>query len=545
MKIQNIYWNSLKLGLVVLPVSWSAAQNPDPSIKSFFEEFEKNPLEKMNTIPKKVDQNGKEFKESRFSDEQIKNYEFVIEKDKLRESLFTSTSSKKNKPSAEYLSHDNFTNLLDNPHNSIDNLHQIDSRNLSSATLPFQPWSDYYWPAYKGGIAYRYADPYTSSLNNFNSIKYHVLYNQPASSLINSNHQNDLSPSEKYDLLMGDYSFSLTNSTLQELDQINQSRPFEGWEGICDGWAIASFMYKRPVRSVKVYNPQGIPIEFYPSDIKALNTFLWAKHTKKSKITRMVGQRCNLKNPQTDYNGRILAQECFESNPGTVHLALINQIGIQQKGFVFDATYDYQVWNHPVHSYKYRYFNVNTQETFEKASDAQVPLNYYMNDPFRNYRSYKSTNVVGVELTLQYIAETRPRASSSDAPNQDAVVSVTYIYDLELDTYGRVIGGEWYQNAHPNFLWNTQSSEDIDLNLFNSGYDNYEWMLNYKNFIWVDSPRSPSQEWTPYSQHYAKNEQLPLDHIVKNLTAWASVNTSPAPENCKQPCVPLIYNWHN
>jgi hypothetical protein len=32
-------------------------------------------------------------------------------------------------------------------------------------------------------------------------------------------------------------------------------------------------------------------------------------------------------------------------------------------------------------------------------------------------------------------------------------VLVDYFYDLELDGSGKIIGGEWYLNKHPDFLW--------------------------------------------------------------------------------------------
>ncbi len=31
--------------------------------------------------------------------------------------------------------------------------------------------------------------------------------------------------------------------------------------------------------------------------------------------------------------------------------------------------------------------------------------------------------------------------------------TVKYTYDLELDEEGKILGGEWYTNAHPDFLW--------------------------------------------------------------------------------------------
>lgn len=52
-----------------------------------------------------------------------------------------------------------------------------------------------------------------------------------------------------------------------------------------------------------------------------------------------------------------------------------------------------------------------------------------------------------------YTAETLPQRSSRDTPASDKLVAVKYIYDLELDSDHRIIGGEWYTNKHPDFLW--------------------------------------------------------------------------------------------
>ena len=33
------------------------------------------------------------------------------------------------------------------------------------------------------------------------------------------------------------------------------------------------------------------------------------------------------------------------------------------------------------------------------------------------------------------------------------MTTVQYYYDLELDEAGEIVGGEWYNNRHPDFLW--------------------------------------------------------------------------------------------
>ena len=38
-------------------------------------------------------------------------------------------------------------------------------------------------------------------------------------------------------------------------------------------------------------------------------------------------------------------------------------------------------------------------------------------------------------------------------PHEDKLKVVTYWYDLELDEDNNIVGGEWYTNRHPDFLW--------------------------------------------------------------------------------------------
>ena len=38
---------------------------------------------------------------------------------------------------------------------------------------------------------------------------------------------------------------------------------------------------------------------------------------------------------------------------------------------------------------------------------------------------------------------------------------MTYHYDLEIDKDGNVIGGEWYQRAHPDMIWKPKENKAI------------------------------------------------------------------------------------
>jgi hypothetical protein len=223
------------------------------------------------------------------------------------------------------------------------------------------------------------------------------------------------------------------------------------WMGICHGWAPASYMLPRPTNAVTVLAADGqTQITFYPSDIKALASLLWARVPS---ATRFIGGRCNITNPARDANGRLLDQAAFDTNPGTWHLAIVNQIGVSKRGMVMDVTYDYEVWNQPVLGYRYRHFNPQSMTYQHSLAAAAVSRANYTRDKFSSYHSSQTASIVGIEMFVSYMVETQPSHSSPDSPSHDAIKEARYLYDLELDVSGRIIGGEWRQLAHPDFLW--------------------------------------------------------------------------------------------
>jgi hypothetical protein len=126
-------------------------------------------------------------------------------------------------------------------------------------------------------------------------------------------------------------------------------------------------------------------------------------------------------------------------------------MGVVKRSFVFDATYDAQVWNYPLYAYKYQYFNPQTLSVSSKLSGAAVRLSDFTIDKFKAYRSPEAKYVVGVAMDVTYVIPTLP---SMKAVTLSAYHTVKYVYDLELDAKGEILGGEWYSNFHPDFIWN-------------------------------------------------------------------------------------------
>ena len=69
----------------------------------------------------------------------------------------------------------------------------------------------------------------------------------------------DLSPSEKYDLTMGDEQFSLTNQQkLEGSKNLGDDHDVESWMGICHGWAAGSVMAPKPIAPVTLVGDSGV-----------------------------------------------------------------------------------------------------------------------------------------------------------------------------------------------------------------------------------------------------------------------------------------------
>lgn len=431
-------------------------------------DFKSNPKAFMNAHIQKFDKDCQKTSFSVFSAEQIATKSYVANKDGERKSMchLSADGTKKVclgdiEPGEDVLSGRAPIESLDQASNLVTgrvirNLKKIEEMGLTEGKVANQPWSDWYWPIAVGQLSYRYNDTdMTRAYSRANPgeedvWKWFVEYNEqnPATPA----DPNKLSPSEKYDLLVGDTNYTLTKTQLEagRYYQDNFGK-VEGWMGLCHGWAPASYMLDRPVKSIEVLAAdQATKIEFLPSDLKALGTLLWGKGIQSNKF---VGGRCNTKDPETDSNGRILDQECFDNNPGSWHMTVTSQVGKNKVPFVMDATFDYEVWNHPVTSYQYTYFNPITMDEVDTLEEAIVAVEDFSDDKFKEYRGSRAKFIVGIVMEVEYLVETMPSKDKKDFEYNDAFHSAHYTYDLELDTYGNIIGGEWYTNEHPDFLW--------------------------------------------------------------------------------------------
>lgn len=362
---------------------------------------------------------------------------------------------------------------------TLTNLRLIESSRLMEGGLAESPWSGDFWPDQKGSIA----DPYNETGTGIFGVKRIMWKSNRARLLeraelqrqavraihsIDERKFDDMSPSEKYDLLMGDPDFTLTRKVVEMVEKMDEIGLVAPFSGVCHGWGPASLTIPRPERVVSLMSPFGRRINFYPFDIKALSSFLWGKSPASNNV-KFDGNKCYSGGKKTHF-GRLVDPKCFNVNPAQFHLVAVNQLGLNRRGFLVDRKNNGTVWNHPIYAYRARFFSVASRHPRPGLTldQAKVRARSIAFDPFREFRSPGTVSLVGVEMTFWYGTENRsPDHVRTDDPSKDKTDHQTLKYDLELDADDNVIGGEWREfndaseqtlvetigYTHPNSIW--------------------------------------------------------------------------------------------
>jgi hypothetical protein len=442
----------------------------------------------QNQISKGVDENSLIYNE-RFFDYKagiVKEIESRSNLDKYYDILRKETFHFKNKlhtsPSTSLLQMNRNIPDKDDPrrffnHTIEYSIHKLPQRGI----VRQKPWSGTYWPMRNGILSVRYGKNEKNSIGKWDPMLRKYTYEfKWAESLARYIQPDDYrqtmrmdksrfekyvydnySPAEKYDLWVGDKTFSLTNwnknnGVAQFTREFGNDIPT--WFGICHGWAPATYFFKKPSKSVQVVAQDGTKITFFPDDIKGLASLYFANLIYK---TNFIGGVCRVHKPNKpradNATGLWMDQMCHALNPGALVLTITNQVGIKREDLVIDPLSDDEIWNQPVDSYLLRYYNLITNEFFSTANRAKVPIQFIRNskNPFLNFLSRQSdgrtSSVVGVFINITYAYETAQ--VHGDKPMDDYLKTGQFIAALQLDQKDNIIGGEWKYNAHPNFIW--------------------------------------------------------------------------------------------
>jgi hypothetical protein len=384
------------------------------------------------------------------------------------------------------------------------NLNVLDSTTSLEIYLPVQAWGDRFWALDKGLIANRYADPLFLSEKTAKDKRNYILKHSAKSILIEpadlrDNHLDALSPAEKYDLLVGDDQMTLSEAQWAEVDKSQKAGTLADWNGICEGTAAASVYFPEPKHSVDLKTPAGVSLHFHIADIKALESLLWSAYNL---YVPIIGTRCDSKTPAHDPQGIVTEKACFDVNPGAWHIALLNFIGRRKQVLFINRSNEAQVWNVPVLSYRMKYFKPGLAISSGLFSDSIIKIKDDVKDKYRAYRSPLAESLVGVSMSIDIATGF---VDDRDFTGKAKVTTMNFSYDLELDSKGMIVGGEWLESIHPDFMWAVSSPGFIPLSSGDLKLAGQNWAGGLV-----------SKDWLPAIQLSSQKNQ-PLEIIIQKL----------------------------
>jgi hypothetical protein len=279
----------------------------------------------------------------------------------------------------------------------------------SSAEVATKPWSETYWATKKGSINIRWNTPGQDGFDYELNSRAQVLS-------MSRDQLAALSPTEKYDIYMGNYDYPLH----KEVAKIaNKSATW--WKGLCDGWSMSAVQFAEP-QARDVTNPDGVVVPFGSSDIKGLLAYYAQFRSGMRQV--YVGGQCR------GLGGIFGGGNCSDMNPGALHVILANKLGLQNKAFMMDRDPGTQIWNQPVYGFK---TTILGSAESDAAQGVLVHTTIYYTDELDN----SSWDAVGGTSRF-----------SSDKMEMD--------YTLDLDSAGRIVGGKYSHNSdHPDLFWKT------------------------------------------------------------------------------------------
>lgn len=221
------------------------------------------------------------------------------------------------------------------------------------ADLPAQgeaamiPWASSYWPTYQDSINHKWDGPASDAPSTKYGRAFGVTGVEDAVSRFRGIDSNTSRKTCKQT--------SECNADIGEECAIragkSEGRCVPTWFGICHAWAPAAILTAEPKHEV---TRNGVT--FKVNDIKALVTL-----AHDGVVTKFVSLRCDkddrpgaaeADDVDFDDNGRPTDPACRDSNAGSFHVLLGNYLGVQRASFVFDQTYDDEVWNQPLRGYR-------------------------------------------------------------------------------------------------------------------------------------------------------------------------------------------------
>ncbi len=292
------------------------------------------------------------------------------------------------------------------------------------------PWSGAFFPSWFGSEAGRWTDPHLTLMWR-TALGFAPPEEAEAKALLQKAQAGDaeararlfrLSPTEKYDLAVGDYAFRATKNSL--LNSHNAEPKPRFWDGLCNGVAAAALEEPEPFNTVEVVNPDGFAVTFHPNDLKALLALTYFRPAR----AEAIGVQCI--SAVLD-NGRVCSM-----NPAGYVVAVLNRIGLAHRSFLVDV--------HPSPQIQF-YAVAAAQVTLgEEHPPSAAPLAPELEGKVARLVDFDST----LELSSTTLSSTEADRPDPSAPGRYQKVGVRavpfhYTGQLAVDEKGELIGGRW------------------------------------------------------------------------------------------------------
>lgn len=438
------------------------------------------------------------------------------------------------------------------------------------------PWSDDYWPSQKGGVSFRWAksesakDEYLKFGYDLIDMDFYITQvkagsfqkelkdfeynprkffeykkNMPKEHVV---HPKFLSPSEKYDLYMGDRNWTLTKkerertkimklvNAFKSNEAVDPEKVIPSWYGLCHAWAPATILYDNPgpvgisdlgsdaITPFNLTSPDGINVPFGASDVKALLT-IHLHLLPKAKTSTFLGSRCELnvesliekvakgEMKESEAIASMNKKGCNDTNAGAFHVALGNLLGHHKSGFVFDEDRGQEVWNQAVVKYKV-------------VDQKKVPV------PENLAGEIGEIKELTTEVT--WVGETPQSWKKGIITYNNGLKVSTYHYNLYIDKKGKITGGQWIDSGlkkgewkdRPDFLWmRTKGPFNLGLNIFPIYSASLERKFDARE-MWKTALKKLNftNQFLKNSQDYAKLRVKEREDYLTNLKKTVAAN---------------------
>ncbi len=319
------------------------------------------------------------------------------------------------------------------------------------------PWPSSSWPTYANSIVDRWnradelspAEKYDRAFNGWTPAPSFMKLRPFASASCGSEWDIEYYQREQLGLLAKWVSDHIGNRPARdsadndgdgEVDECDDNDGVETWWGLGHAWVAAAIVEDAPRRSV-TYNG----VTFHPGDMEAL---IIAAYDRAA--ADMIGGDCNQGDEESspverDQHGLAIDLECGDINPGSLHIIMSNFLGLQQRVYAEDRTYDDERWSQPVIAYE-----ITRQEAITLRRAKQL-----LGRSGATYASNAdAAQLYDVEVIITYITESYASVTPADPSRYQRTGYYRYI--LEVASNGEIIGGEWHGTSrtnHPDFLW--------------------------------------------------------------------------------------------